>query len=384
MKANWKKIKLGEVLHRVDRFEARDEFVEYPFAGTYSYARGIFVGERKMGSSFGLPKIQRICTGDFVYCKIMAWEGAFGLVPKEADGCVLSGAFVAYEVNTDRIDSRFLNYYFKVSLHWQSIGRKSTGTNVRRQSLHPTQFEQTEIPLPPIAEQRRIVARIDALATQINEARSLRQQEETELRQMLLGAFWKIAKNAPRYPMGEVAPLVRRPVSVETEVSYPELGLRSFGKGTFHKPALSGFDLGSKRVFNIEPGDLLFSNVFAWEGAIAVAQPEDVGRIGSHRYMSCVPSSDRTTSSFLCFYFLTHEGLELIGSASPGGAGRNRTLGLQALSKIQVPLPSLKEQKWFDALQSEVTALKQLHAETASDLDALMPSILDRAFKGEL
>ena len=78
--------------------------------------------------------------------------------------------------------------------------------------------------------------------------------------------------------MREVAPIVRRDVVVNHQSSYAELGIRSFGKGTFHKPTLSGIELGSKRVYSIEPGDLLFSNVFAWEGAIAVAKPEDTGR----------------------------------------------------------------------------------------------------------
>jgi type I restriction enzyme S subunit len=74
------------------------------------------------------------------------------------------------------------------------------------------------------------------------------------------------------------------------------------------------------------PGDLLFTNVFAWEGAIAVARPEDAGRVASYRFISCVPKPDVATSQFLCFYFLTPEGLELIGAASPGSALRNRTL----------------------------------------------------------
>jgi len=38
----------------------------------------------------------------------------------------------------------------------------------------------------------------------------------------------------------------------------------------------------------------------------------------------------------------------------------------------------------LDALQAEVEALKHLQAETAAELDALLPAILDRAFKGEL
>ena len=38
----------------------------------------------------------------------------------------------------------------------------------------------------------------------------------------------------------------------------------------------------------------------------------------------------------------------------------------------------------LDALQAEVDALKRLQAETAQELDALLPAIMDLAFKGEL
>jgi type I restriction enzyme S subunit len=51
-------------------------------------------------------------------------------------------------------------------------------------------------------------------------------------------------------------------------------------------------------------------------------------------------------------------------------------------------VPPLAEQRRIvaelDALQAEVDALKRLQAETSAELDALLPAILDRAFKGEL
>jgi type I restriction enzyme S subunit len=125
-------------------------------------------------------------------------------------------------------------------------------------------------------------------------------------------------------------------------------------------------------------------NVFAWEGAVAVAKPEDKGRYGSHRFITCVPRKDVITANFLCFYFLTEEGLEKLGEASPGGAGRNKTLGLTTLSKIQVPVPTMDKQQWFESLLFEADRLKTLQAQTAAELDALLPAILDRAFKGEL
>ena len=190
MNTDWKIVKLGDILRRVGRFEPRDELQEYTFAGTYSFARGIFVGERKSGSTFALPKIQRIHEGDFVYCKIMAWEGAFGLVPKEADQCYMSGAFVVYEINRDLIEPKFLDYYFKLPKHWQSIGRKSTGTNVRRQSLHPKDFERVEIPLPPLAEQHRIVT----LALKLEELKDLQKGIMAELDALMSSILSKAFK----------------------------------------------------------------------------------------------------------------------------------------------------------------------------------------------
>ena len=188
--------------------------------------------------------------------------------------------------------------------------------------------------------------------------------------------------NAPLRPMVEVAPLVRREQSITLDGSYPELGIRSFGKGTFHKPPLSGSDVGTKRLYRIEPGDLLFSNVFAWEGAIAIAQPEDAGRFGSHRFITCRADSEQTSAEFLRYYFLTDEGLLKIGEASPGGAGRNRTLGLEKLMAIKVPMPSLPVQQSFERLQAEVTALKAKHTAIRIANAALLPATLERVFSG--
>ena len=74
----------------------------------------------------------------------------------------------------------------------------------------------------------------------------------------------------------------------------------------------------------------------------------------------------------------------MLGGASPGGAGRNRTLGVETLMRIPVPFPEYRAQIWFDNLQAEVGLLKHMQSETVADLDALLPSILDKAFKGEL
>jgi type I restriction enzyme S subunit len=77
----------------------------------------------------------------------------------------------------------------------------------------------------------------------------------------------------------------------------------------------------------------------------------------------------------------TEQGLEELGKASPGGAGRNRTLGLKALENIKVPVPRFEKQLWFDDVQAQVNEMKRLREEAIKELDAMLPSILDRSLQ---
>ncbi len=58
------------------------------------------------------------------------------------------------------------------------------------------------------------------------------------------------------------------------------------------------------------------------------------------------------------------------------------------IKEMDIPLPPIPEQRRIvaelDALQAKMDSLKNLQAETSAELDALMPSILDKAFRGEL
>lgn len=148
-----------------------------------------------------------------------------------------------------------------------------------------------------------------------------------------------------RVRVGDVLSLERRPISVEVSAEYHEIGVRSFGRGIFHKEPIDGASLGDKRVFAIEPGDLVISNVFAWEGAIALASPAEAGKIGSHRFMTFVARDGRIDTSWAAWYLQSEPGLELIRKASPGSAGRNKTLAVKRFEDLVIPLPTLDEQR---------------------------------------
>jgi len=183
--------------------------------------------------------------------------------------------------------------------------------------------------------------------------------------------------------VGDVLSLIRRPITVEPDCQYEEIGVRSFGRGIFHKPSVVGADLGNKRVFDIEPGDLVISNVFAWEGAVALATEAELGKIGSHRFMTFVPTDDRICTAWAAWFFRSEPGLALIGKASPGSAGRNRTLGIDRFEALEIPLPPIEEQlrlaRELEDVEAATIALRHRVERADAVNEALSVSVAIRA-----
>ena len=125
----------------------------YHFAGVYSFGRGVFRRDVKTGIEFSYPRLTRLHEGNFVYPKLMAWEGALGVVPKECDGLVVSPEFPVFTVDESRVLLETLDVYFRTPSVWPQISGTSTGTNVRRRRLHPKTFLDYEFPLPPMTVQ---------------------------------------------------------------------------------------------------------------------------------------------------------------------------------------------------------------------------------------
>lgn len=164
------------------------------------------------------------------------------------------------------------------------------------------------------------------------------------------------------YMLGDCLSRVERPVEVKPNELYTQIGIRSHGKGLFYKEPVTGAALGNKSVFWIEPDCFIVNIVFAWEQAIGKTTQSEVGMIGSHRFPMYRPVSDRVDVDYLISYFLTKRGTDILEAASPGGAGRNKTLGQDRFLKSKVILPPIEEQHKIAAIlitQDKVIELKE-------------------------
>ena len=383
MNPAWKLVPLREVLNESTNTEQPIAGKLYKQVGVRLWGQGIYEREVIDGLNTAYKSFSCVQSGDLVMNKIWARNGAVGVVPPKLANCYVSTEFPVYSVDANMILPTWMDLITQQEFFWNECAEKAFGTSGKNR-IKPQKFLQITIPLPPLEEQQRIVARLSAAREKIERVRLLREEQAAGIRNALYSAYCDATEGAPTLPMSKIAPITRRAVAIAESEQYAELGIRCFGKGTFHKPALPGIDVGTKKLFRICAGDVMFSNVFAWEGAIAVAKSDDDGRVGSHRFISCVCKPDVALPEFLCFHFLTEKGLEAINAASPGGAGRNKTLGLDKLERILVPVPSLSKQKHFVSLLSKLTALQAHHAATARELDALFPCLLEKAFRGEL
>jgi type I restriction enzyme S subunit len=347
------------------------------------HGRGVRLRQTVLGKAIKTKNQFKAKSSRFIYSRIDARNGAFGVVPDELDGAVVTGDFPTFDLNLEQVEPSYFEYLTKTVWFKEMCAAPSKGVTNRKR-LKEGELLVLQVPLPPLSEQRRIVAKLDKVAARAEEAKRLAGLIEEEQTALLLRRVEELARDAPRAPMAEVASIVRRPVAIDPDAWFPELGIRSFGKGLFEKPKVQGCEWTWQRPYWMGVGDLLFSNIKAWEGAVAVIPKHFDGYVGSHRYITCRVDPDRATPEFLCQWFLSYEGLAKLGGCSPGATDRNRTLGLKKLEAIEVPLPPIEHQREFGELIRRIQRARTIHQQTAASLEALMPSLLDQAFRGEL
>lgn len=381
----WPKVSLAEIAPIVRRpVEIRHDQA-YPELGIRSFARGTFHKPALSGADVGTKRLFRIEPGDLVFSNVFSWEGAIAVASPADAGRFGSHRFITCVVDRGRANATYLKLYLTASQEGRAqVLQASPGGAGRNRTLGVERMGQIQVPLPPLPEQQAVVAGLEALAEKTREVEAHLDAVERDAEHLLALRFRDVIADAPLRPMADVAPLVRREVSIDPKKSYTELGVRSFYKGTFQRRTVLGADFSWQDLYRVRSGDLVFSNIMAWEKAIAVAKPEDDGCVGNHRMLTCEAKVDIAVPGFLWFYFTTEEGFAKIYAASPGTAARNRTMTAPTLMAIEVRVPPLAEQQAFDRLYSNVAALKAKHACIRRANAALIPATLERIFSSEV
>lgn len=388
----WDNVPLGEVLRQRAPDVTVDPTARYQFAGVYSFARGVFRAQERMGTETSYRVLVRIAEGEFIYPKLMAWEGGFGVVPPECDRCYVSPEFQVFQINDQRVLPRWIELFFKVPAHWQAIAGGSIGTNMRRQRLHPRDLLKHLVVLPPLSEQRRIVTRIDEIAGKIAEARTIRNAASVDMTKLLVAMAHRVDLSDPEklrlgwkaVRLGDIVNEFSDPHTVQTDRSYPNFGIYSFSRGLFEKPPISGFDTSAARLYRARAGLFIYSRLFAFEGSYGVVDDEFDGFFVSNEYPMFACKADKVLVDFLAAYFKSPAVWRSVAEGSTGLGDRRQRVQPTQLMKHALMLPPMEWQHKIARVRQSVAAHSRIHAESLPEIDALLPAILDRAFRGQL
>jgi type I restriction enzyme S subunit len=396
MPKHWPLVPLEQLLTPVSRAESVEAGKTYRLLGAHWYAQGLFIKDITTGAGIQAKSLYRVQEGDFVYNRLFAWKGSFALATPVNDGCYVSNEFPCFTVNPYRLDGRFLWRLFSRTSVWDEALSESTGgTPTSRNRLKEHKFLAFKIPLPPLDEQRRIVARIEQLAAKIQEARGLRMgaAEEAELvlyngcRQMRE----RLVSSGPVKSIGEVTKV--------TSGGTPDRATPQYWKdGTI--PWVKTGELLDADIFSSE--ELISHEALRGSsaklfppGTVLIAlygQGQTRGRTGILRVaattnQACaaiIPRPELFEGRYIQYWLRSL----YFDMRRQERAGAQPNWNGAMIKAINVALPALSEQGRIvadlDILAGKVDALKKLQAETAAELDALLPSILDRAFRGEL
>ena len=279
------------------------------------------------------------------------------------------------------------------------------------QTFHKKLFgERIDLPELPLPMQnvRRIVSRIEALAGRLAAAQSLR-REASEATSLLIHSW---VSNVFDYEFGDELPKgwswksfsqVLVPDGMRTgpfgialnkseimDDGVPVFGIANVGNNQF----VHGFT----DFVSFEKAEILSSYTLR-AGDIAVARSGTVGRscvVPKGLFPEPLMSSNLIRIRIDTEVFLPDlmccilNGSKLVERHKDKECrGSSRIFFTQKiLNKFQLPVPPLEEQRrlvaYLDGLQAQVSQLRLYQEETQKELNALMPSILDKAFKGEL
>lgn len=396
MKHKWPITKLGEVLTERRETPTDDDLASgrVRIVEKISFDSGRIHlrvdGSTKTGMILVRPS-------DLVVSGINAAKGAIAIYDANETAPVAATIhYGAYETNRQRGDVRFLwwmlrsHFFQELLLEYVPGGIK---TELKAKRLLPV-----PVPLPPLAEQRRVVARIEELAAQIHEARTLRHQAAEEAGALVanqIKALFEKGRDSG-WKCGRLGDYVADDCYGSSEKTHDDVtGTPVLRMGNIQNGRL---DLRNLKYLHIAEKDR--AKLVLKRGDIVVNRTNSAELVGKCAVFD--EKRDFAYASYLIRLRLDTDKANprLVASFINSPAGRaymfserkqmtgQANVNATKLKALPIALPPLPEQcrivSELDALQAEVDALKSLQAETGAELDALLPAILDRAFKGEL
>lgn len=390
-------LKIGQLLTEYkEKVIMRDEML-YKRVTIKIHNNGVVLRDVILGKDVKTKSQYCIKEGQFIYSQIDARNGAFGIVPNDLDGAIITNSFCVFDFDSQKIDSKYLNlllcteYFLRI---WQKL---SVGTTNRR-SVKVDRFLEVKIPVPPIEEQKEIVSKYNAnilMAEQIKGEYSYWQIERyienylginsssneeiksilsfTELSELLT---WDVRnrskqqvfqtnkyKQKPLKVLARINPSLTKKLKDDDEVTFIPMECVSDLDGIIKEKRICKAE--KKGFTKFENGDVIWAKITPCmqngKSAVVDELKNGVG-YGSTEFYVIRTKKDILMPEYLYYLLRMYKVREEAVNYFSGSAGQQR-VRKSFLEELSIPLPSIDEQKYLveqlDAIKLKIMANRE-------------------------
>jgi type I restriction enzyme S subunit len=395
MSGPWQTAQIGTLLAPTDEWVQIEPDHLYREVTVKLWGKGVVMRREIAGTDVQADKRRTVHSGEFILSRIDARNGATGIVPPELDGAIVSNDFPSFRANPFLLDPAYLSWLSKTESFVDLCRQASEGTT-NRVRLREDRFLVMEILLPPLPEQRRVVARLEKLDEKLAEvtklhldslARSRRIRPSVALQ--LMSGRGESSKALGEGMLSTTNGLSRRPDG--NEEGPPVLRLADVASGAVDLSQVRRHSLsnGEQRNYCLEQGDLLFVRVNGSREIVGRCIPflganETIcfndhlirvrvdPKIWDWRYINETANSPLGRSHF-----------ETVAITTAG----QHTINHRMLSAMPLPAVSLSEQAKFAErlawIRKQITELVTVQNRAVSDTGALLKLVISQAFTSE-
>ncbi len=396
--SNWLWVKLGDLSETKSGypFDSKRFTVKNESAKPLIRIRDVVRGYTETYTDEECPDSYIIKNGDI----LIGMDGDFNVSKWQSEDALLNQRVCTIKSSSKLLLDDFLFYFLPQPL--KQVNDATPSVTVKH--LSTSTISKILIPVPPLAEQKRIVDTITELFADLDKAVENAQQivDEYEQRRaaILAAAF-----------AGNLTEQWRETNHIDIgswqELSLSDLGILERGRSK-HRPRNDERLFGGDYPF-IQTGDVAGANVYVTHhtqtlsefgmaqsrlfpaGTLCITIAANIGDVAILSYDCCFPDSvvgftpNEKTSSKYVYYMMSVLQKELEANA-PATAQKN--INLKVLNDVRISTPSREEQdeivRILDELLADEQRIKEAAEETLAKIDLMKKSIFADAFRGKL
>jgi type I restriction enzyme S subunit len=337
-----------------------------------------------------LPKY-RLASGDIVFARTGATTGKSFLV-NDPPSAVFASYLIRLRLTDQSLLPEFVTLFFQTADYWQSIRDGSSGS--AQGGFNATKLGALTIPVPPLAEQQRIVGILDEAFEGIATAKANAEKNLQNAHALFESHLQSVFTRGPdEVPLSEVASDITDgdhspPPKAPTGV--PFITISDIVKRTRDVDFSNTFTVPEEYFQNLKPnkkprvGDVLYTVTGATLGIpVLVKEQRD---FCFQRHIGLIRPKPETDSAWLTYALLSPQVFRQATIGSTGAA--QKTVSLSVLRNLKVPKLAIAEQKRIasrlDNLAAETQRLATIYERKLAALDDLKKSLLHQAFSGQL